>query len=67
MAGVYGEYNVPFNGSGQFSSDAKAVYNVYIWWIPQFEIPFLLLVIILGLFGNIAIIGAIVWEKKLKV
>lgn len=63
----YGEYYVPFNGSGDFSADAVIVYNKYIWWIPHFEIPFLLLVIILGLFGNIAIIGAIVLEKKLKV
>lgn len=63
----YGEYNVPFNGSGRFPSDAALVYNEHIWWIPQIEIPLLVFTIALGLFGNIAIIGAILLEKKLKV
>ncbi|XP_039263412.2 melatonin receptor type 1A-like [Styela clava] len=36
------------------------------WWIPQVEIPFLILIILVGLIGNISIIGAIVLEKKLK-
>lgn len=37
------------------------------WWIPQIEIPFLLIIILVGVIGNVSIIGAIILEKKLKV
>lgn len=36
------------------------------WWVPQFEIPFLITIMLVGLVGNVSIIGAIVLEKKLK-
>lgn len=36
------------------------------WWIPQIEIPYLVIIILVGVIGNVSIIGAIILEKKLK-
>ncbi|XP_039269691.2 melatonin receptor type 1A-like [Styela clava] len=63
---IYGDYDVPFNGSDGWPANSSIVLTEHHWWIPQFEIPFLIIVILLGIVGNISIIGAILLEKKLK-
>lgn len=60
--------NATTGGYAVFATDHPSVImTLKHWRIPQVEIPFLTIIFLVGMIGNISIIGAIVLEKKLKV